>query len=129
MEMLKGRTIKKGQRVFVYKNLHKDCWSVKDVKTGLVLAHTQEIELTDCEFKVSEAGRQRVLNEKRKNVHAGIIGHYSGDTFSLEDIMKGMQTVSYNPYMAGHFRVRILGTKITKSEVVRMTNKNVFAKM
>ena len=59
--------------VFVYKNLHKDCWSVK--QDGLVKLHTNDITLYDCEFKVSKVGRDRVLKEKRKNVHAGVRGY------------------------------------------------------
>ena len=39
-----------------------------------MIAHSSMVEMSDCTFKVSEAGRQRVLAEKRKNVHAGIVG-------------------------------------------------------
>ena len=63
-----------GRRVFVYKNLHQNCWSVKDRKTGLVVAHADKVELSDVELKVSQAGRRRVLEEQRKNVHAGVEG-------------------------------------------------------
>lgn len=64
-------------RVFVYYNLHKKCWSIKALsgnQKGRVVAHADAVELKDCEFKVSEAGRQRVIREKRKNVHAGVAG-------------------------------------------------------
>ena len=39
-----------------------------------MIAHSTMVEMSDCAFKVSEAGRQRVLRDKRKNVHAGIVG-------------------------------------------------------
>jgi hypothetical protein len=130
MEMLKGRTIEKGQKVFVYKNLHKGCWSVKDVKSGLVLAHCEEIELENATFKVSEAGRQRVLREGRKNVHAGVVGYYTGNSFELQDIMKGMNMVTYNPHKFDSFRVKFLEQqKVESSPVVRMTSTAVFAKL
>ena len=61
------------QPVYVYKNLHKDCWSVR--QDGLVKAHAKELSLHSCVFKVSKHGRARVLKEKRKNVHAGIEGY------------------------------------------------------
>jgi len=64
----------KHQRVFVYRNLHQDCWSVKSKETGRVVAHADRVELSDVEFKVSEPGRQRVLKEQSKNVHAGLVG-------------------------------------------------------
>ena len=60
------------KKVFVYKNLHKDCWSVR--QDGLVKAHADKLEMWDCSFQVNQKGREKVLKEKRKNVHAGILG-------------------------------------------------------
>jgi hypothetical protein len=64
-------------RVFVYFNLHKRVWSVRALEgehKGRVLQHASALCLADCTFKVSEAGRQRVLRERQKNVHAGVKG-------------------------------------------------------
>ena len=58
--------------VEVYRNLHKKCWSVR--QRGKVKLHTDYICLKDVEFKVSQKGRERVLREQRKNVHAFIKG-------------------------------------------------------
>ena len=66
-----------GLKCFVYFNLHRKVWSIKALEgpnKGRVIAHSSMVEMSDCSFKVSEAGRQRVLREKRKNVHAGIVG-------------------------------------------------------
>jgi len=63
-----------GRRVFVYKNLHENCWSVRDKESGHVVAHADRVELTDVKLKVGAAGRERVLREKSKNVHAGLDG-------------------------------------------------------
>ena len=65
------------RKVFVYKNLHKDCWSIK--QDGLVKAHTHDLEMWNCAFQVNAKGRAKVLEEKRKNVHAGVKG-YIDDT-------------------------------------------------
>ena len=74
-------------KCFIYRNLNDGCWSVKALEgphKGRVVYHAQAVTLSgdsryvsqdDIEFKVSEAGRQRVLREKRKNVHAGIVGY------------------------------------------------------
>ncbi len=89
-------------KVFVYFNLHKKCWSVKAMegdRKGLVVLHTNALALERCMFKVSETGRQRVLAEKRKNVHAGVVG-YVTEGF---DASTCTIPVSYNPYKAGHF--------------------------
>jgi hypothetical protein len=53
------------QRVMVYFNLHRGLWSIKSLKTGLVIGHSNTIILRDVEPKVSEAGRQRVIKEKK----------------------------------------------------------------
>lgn len=66
-------------KVFVYYNLHRACWSVKALEgehKGRVVAHAQAVGLDGVEFKVSEAGRLRVLREQRKNVHAGAVGEW-----------------------------------------------------
>ena len=61
------------RKVFVYKNLHKNCWSVK--QDGLVKAHALELNLYNASINVSRKGQDRVRKEKRKNVHAGIRGY------------------------------------------------------
>ena len=68
-------------KVFVYFNLHRKCYSIKSlsgVNKGRVVAHAEKVLLRDATFKVSEAGRQRVLRTKRKNVHAGVVGTLAG---------------------------------------------------
>jgi len=68
--------IKKNRPVYVYKNLHKNCWSIK--QHGLVKAHIPKDEavgLWDCYFHVDAKGREKVIREKRKNVHAYVKGY------------------------------------------------------
>lgn len=100
-------------RVQVYRNLHKDCWSVRDKATRRVIDHCDEVFLRDCKFVVSEAGRQRVLKEKRKNVHAYIEGELEasvkvGDKADLSSRIRGHRTITYsnikyNPYKLPYF--------------------------
>jgi hypothetical protein len=86
-----------GLKVEVYKNLHKDAFSVRDAKTKKVIAHVDEIDFINVTFKVSEAGRQRVLKERRKNVHAFVCGSvFRGENLSVDP-------VRYNPYESGTF--------------------------
>ena len=91
-----------GQEVRVYWNLAKDVFSVQSRKTGRVIAHVKNIQLTGVKFNVRKGGRQRVLQEKRKNVHAfveGIVATNLSCGFDSEDLFK----VRYNPYMADYF--------------------------
>lgn len=60
---------------FVYRNLTRGCYSLKDVKTRKVIAHASEVSLVGgVAFKVSAKIRDRVRREKKKYVHAGIVG-------------------------------------------------------
>lgn len=69
-------------KVFVYKCLggpkaHRGTYSIKALNgplKGRVIAHAEKVYLSDVEFKVNEAGRQRVLKTGHKNVHAGVVG-------------------------------------------------------
>ncbi|MEH6989521.1 hypothetical protein [Cytobacillus firmus] len=71
----KGRSLIAGQLVDCYRNLHTDNgYSIRCAKTGLVLAHCSTVQLKNAKFVVSEAGRQKTVQEKRKRVHAYIRG-------------------------------------------------------
>lgn len=120
MRFLKERKLETGQKVYVYFNLHKKCFSVKDVKSGLVVAHTDFIELTDCNFKVSEAGRQRVLREQKKNVHAGVVGHYQPNMVNVPT-----SKATYNPYKYSSFVDIETKEAISSASSVVLMNKTI----
>ena len=86
-----------GTKVFVYYNLHKNTWSIRDCKTRKVIGHADRVVLESVKPKVSQAGRQRVLKEKRKNVHAGLEG-YLLDPDNMWDNPRLAKPITYNPY-------------------------------
>ena len=89
-------------KVDVYRNLHKNCWSVRSRERhdyGKVVAHTNSLVLNDAKFVVSQAGRNRVLKEKKKNVHAGLSGYYV-DRVPVPAVSFD---VTYNPYKYDSF--------------------------
>jgi hypothetical protein len=96
-------------RVFVYFNLHRKCFSIKALegpKKGRVVAHRNDVLLFDGTFKVSEAGRQRVLRERKKNVHAGVVGEWDEtgtDLISIDRVTTIGRPVTYNPYKYSTF--------------------------
>lgn len=106
-----------GKRVQVYFNLHKKVFSVKDKKTGLVIAHVNNIYLEDVDFKVSQAGRKRVLAEKRKNVHAVVEGTV---ICPVETLGIGMEAVTYNPYKYDSFVIRQSEKPLKKANFTAM---------
>ena len=85
----------------VYYNLRKKIFSVQEKVAGSwkVVEHTHNLAIRNVTFKVSEAGRQRVLREKRKNVHAFVLGD------RCENVPKSVARieVSYNPYKGPNF--------------------------
>lgn len=93
-------------KVFVYYNVRLRLFSVKALdgeSRGRVVHHASTVEVLDATLKVSEAGRQRVLREKRKNVHAGVVGtlgYYGPEP--LEHTHDAV-TFSYNPYKMSTF--------------------------
>ena len=132
-------------KVFVYRNLHQQCWSVKSRETGRGIAHADEVELSNVEFKVSQAGRDRVLREKSKNVHAGLVGTlvdfdpiggkmptYPAASFSSDASQKPGKadpvSITYNPYKYSHFVVRHNEQPVATSETaILRADKQVLA--
>ena len=108
------------KKVFVYKNLHKDCWSIK--QDGLVKAHTEEVRLWDCAFQVNAKGRQKVLDEQRKNVHAGIKGYINND----QQVPSGVE-VTYNPYKYDSFVDKATELPVYSSLFTTLTKNKVVA--
>lgn len=121
---------------FVYYNLHKHKWSVKDLKTGKVDGdHRDVIILTSPQFKVSQAGRKRVLEEKRKNVHAGVRGYIENISFCIDNDYKTisiygnrskLREITYNPYKYDSFVYKDTLKPVYFTNQVLMINRRVF---
>ena len=115
-------------QVFVYFNLHKKCWSVKALEgpnKGRVIAHEDTINLWMPVFKVSQKGRERVLREKVKNVHAGIVGQWYKD--SVFELTKCVE-VTYNPYKYSSFVTKINKYPIKSANIAMLSNGRVFVR-
>lgn len=124
-------------RVKVYKNLNNGLWSIKCSKAGVVLGYASSLILTHCDFVVYELGRQRVLREKQKNVHAFVIGTLSSvdgfnpfkgrtiETIENNKKVTNPEIVTYDPYKYPSF----VSTKdlkpITKADRVLLSGNTV----
>src|SRR4029077_21194043 len=97
-----------GQRVEVYRDLRRgqNCWSLRSPETKLVLDYEgtgrnrikvkiQEVALRDCVFKVQKGGPGRVRRNKRKDVHAWVVGTIV-DPVEVRKFC--MIEVTYNPF-------------------------------
>ena len=89
--------------VDVYFNRHKSTFSIRH--KGKVIEHTDTVVIKNPRFVVNESGRNRVLREKKKNVHAFVRGEYYTKEYKLNvlDGKKYWKGIYYNPYKHGSF--------------------------
>lgn len=109
MKAFKGRKLDPAKEVWVYRNLNMKggpWYSV--MQDGKVIARTTHLMLEDARFVVREKGRQRVLIQRRKNVHAFVVGRI-GDKWSAQPVLGPFLRGMYDPYVCGHFRVINVG--------------------
>lgn len=134
-------------KVFVYRNLHKKgyVYSIKSLEgpsKGRVIGYAPRIVIENAELVVNQAGRERVLKEKRKNVHAGCVGQLVGvnsyvqrmhvadlkdrvTTYTDEQWLKDIRTnstIMYNPYLYNSFVDRITKQPVHKAPKVVFAN-------
>jgi hypothetical protein len=77
------------QPVRVYWNYKHRCYSI--FQGGAVRASARQVQLEDVTFRVRESGRQRMLREKRKVIHAFAIGR-------LVDFVHPSETRKLSPF-------------------------------
>ena len=127
----KGRQIPvNGERVEVYRNLKfKDrvVYSIRDVKSGLVLGHASTLLLSRCKFVVNQKGRERVLRERKKNVHAWIEGSFGIVHAGDDRIFSKGTEVQYNPYLNSHFEMSECGEPVVEANIVWIDESSVIA--
>jgi hypothetical protein len=118
---------------FIYRNLHKDCFSLR--YKGIVTRHFNTAYLGSVDFKVNQKGRLNVLRDKQKNVHAFVtcetssIEFFDNTIFDNAYLAKYYIEVTYNPYLGDSFVTKVGNWKIRKaSNVVLFDNKIYISK-
>lgn len=99
-----GTVIDKDQPVRVFKNFKHGCYSI--MQRGVIKASARVVRLSDVEFRVRENGRQRMIREKRKNVHAFAVGRlvdYVHPSDSRDIAPPDGRGLFYDPYRFGSF--------------------------
>jgi hypothetical protein len=115
-------------RVECYRNLHTGKISVREAG-GKVLTHEDNVFIRNPRFVVQPAGRQRVLAEQRKNVHAFVRGELLG--FSAGQLVgftdwPGWTQATYNPYRTDTFYDRDTGVAVLDAAKAVVTTNGVF---
>lgn len=117
----KGRSIDFNKPVKIYKNLHNGLFSV--MQNNLVVAHVESFILDNVTFKVNESGRQKVLKEKKKNVHAFVIGYIKSINIESGLVNSDYTQVRYNPYLASTFLL-VKKKHLSQKQIIYMVAPN-----
>jgi hypothetical protein len=106
------------------------------MQSGVVISHAEAVILTDVEFRVRQSGRERVLRERQKNVHAFTIGllEQAFETpyawvLEVDPIFdrQSAHWVMYNPYKFSAFVDQASGAPVySGSRVLVTANKGIF---
>ena len=117
-------------RVDVYRNLHKDCMSVKSREKfsyGRVVKRTRCLTMSNVDFIVRQKGRQKVIATKRKNVHAFLRGVLRWTYVKPDCSLVGMVEVTYNPYIINEFYEVSTGRPVHHADEVIVKENKVYA--
>lgn len=92
-------------RYYIYRNLRTGGFSVR--YCGRVIDRLHTFTAEGVEFRVNEKGRQKVIKDRQKNVHAFVVA----DKYTVEkypiltvDEVDRMIRITYNPYTDTQFK-------------------------
>jgi len=113
--------------VKVFKNLKYGCYTI--MQGGLPRASARQVRLQDAAFTVRESGRQRMLREQRRTIHAFITGTlvdfvHAGDNERSMAQLPGTQ-VHYNPQRGGAFMDLTTDTPVDRAAMVQLDEQGV----
>jgi hypothetical protein len=111
-------------RVDVYKNLRTGGWSIKtaervgDVPAGNVIAHADELALTDCVFVTKPAAIARMVagtgpREHKRNVFAWVTGKLADG-----QVVIALERVAFHPFERPDFFAVETGQTVTAAGAV-----------
>jgi len=122
-----------GTKVEVYWNLHKKCWSIRHAHGKLIAdrPHRSYLEMEDVTWVVQQGGRERVLREGKKNVHAfarGTLIETKGFTRHKRQGRGRAVSVTYNPYKHSTFMCRSTYPGVNESRPLRKSQVGLFTR-
>lgn len=92
-----------GQTILIAYNLLKMCFSIRSLPSRKVVGYTDRIVVRNVRFVVSRAGRERVLRERVKNIHAYVQGQFNQEWQSYCFSGSCRREAYYNPYIVSTF--------------------------
>jgi hypothetical protein len=117
-----------GQRVRIYRNLNNGRMSIQAKINGSwkVVGHVLDAVLQEVKFHISESGRQRVIRDGCKNVHAWGEGILVGEVDASVDAPIDL---AYNPYTNSTFIERGTSHPITTCNFLIVQANQVFVSL
>ncbi len=61
-------------RMDIYRNIHKNLWSIRDPTTMEVIQDAERVLVNHPQYVIDERGRQQQINGKWKTIHAWLTG-------------------------------------------------------
>jgi hypothetical protein len=114
----------RGKNVMVYYNLHKHTFSV--TYKSKVILHADYVKLKDVEFRVRGGGKEKVRSDKRKNVHAFVIGKLIDYCeYPCKDLPEESsdKVITYDPYKYDSFVYKNDEKPVHSAKEVEMINR------
>lgn len=113
------------QKVSVYKNLTKKCFSVKC--RGRVVSHLDTIALRSVSFRVNEKARDRVRITGHKTVHATVDGIWvQNHLIDLDKLFEKGIRVSYNPKKDDFFHIEGRDRRLVHANLVVLVQGAIY---
>ena len=107
-----------------YRNLNTGNMSLTQQinKSWILIGHTDNVVIEYPRFYVSERGRQRVIKENRKNIHAYCEGILIGMNPST---IPPLQEIHYCPYSQSYFSWKVTGTPLVTADLIIVIDNQV----
>ena len=100
-------------KFYIYRNLNRGkLFSVK--YKGKVVDRLDDFVAYDCETRVSQAGRKRVLENQKRNVHAFVVANSYTEAMGL--VKPNTNELKYNPYRSSNFQCN--GENVDRADAV-----------
>jgi hypothetical protein len=114
-----------GHPIRVYRNLNNGRMSLqsKQGSSWKVVGHVENCVISSVKFHIGESGRQKVIRERCKNVHAWGQGMLVAE---FDERVKAPVALSYNPYTDTTFKQRHTDNAIVQCQYLVVRDNQVF---
>lgn len=117
--------MKRKPLIKIYRNLHKKgMFSI--LSKGKVVGHGAIIRLSeDISFHVNENRRQKVLQQRKKNMHSCIKGR-SCEVLKVAPSLQDYKEIWYNPYFTTQYYCVVTGNVVQSADEVLLCNDKAY---